>query len=76
MDFFVDEWKALAKEEVVFRKPPLQWFNPYISEVQVIRVGGRLRISEEKENTQHPIALLAGHNLIKLVLRYYNEKLL
>ncbi|XP_062714600.1 uncharacterized protein LOC134291174 [Aedes albopictus] len=75
-EFFVDECKALAKREAVQRKSPLRWFSPYISEDQVIRVGGRLRHSEEAEDTKHPMVLPAGHHLTKLILRYYHEKLL
>ncbi|XP_062556799.1 uncharacterized protein LOC134221625 [Armigeres subalbatus] len=75
-EFFVEEWKALSKGDSVPSRSPLRWFSPYISEDQVIRVGGRLAHSKETEDTKHPMVLPARHQLTRLILRYFHEKLL
>ncbi|XP_038120581.1 uncharacterized protein LOC119770210 [Culex quinquefasciatus] len=40
---FADEWNKLTKGKPVANSSPLRWFNPYISDEQLIRVGGRLQ---------------------------------
>ncbi|XP_039439114.1 uncharacterized protein LOC120420194 [Culex pipiens pallens] len=73
---FADEWNKLTKGKPVANSSPLRWFNPYISDEQLIRVGGRLRHSLESEDTKHPIVLPARHQLTRLLFRHFHEKLL
>ncbi|XP_065086352.1 uncharacterized protein LOC135708280 [Ochlerotatus camptorhynchus] len=75
-EVFADEWKALSKGEAIPRKSPLRWFNPYIAEDQVIRVGGRLGHSAERHDTKHPIVLPARHKLTRMILQHYHLQLL
>ncbi|XP_055634174.1 uncharacterized protein LOC129774459 [Toxorhynchites rutilus septentrionalis] len=70
------EWISLSKGEMVPRKSPLRWYNPYISEDGLIRVGGRLKHSAESEETKHPVVLPARHHFTQIIIRYYHEKLL
>ncbi|XP_058837430.1 uncharacterized protein LOC131693535 [Topomyia yanbarensis] len=75
-EVFADEWKALSKGTAVSRGSPIRWYNPFISNDELIRLGGRLRHSLESENTKHPIVLPAQHQFTRLILRYYHERLL
>ncbi|XP_058816868.1 uncharacterized protein LOC131680162 [Topomyia yanbarensis] len=68
-EVFADEWKALSKGTAVSRGSPIRWYNPFISNDELIRLGGRLRHSLESENTKHPIALPAQHQFTRLILR-------
>lgn len=73
---FADEWKALSKGEAVSRKSPLRWFNPYISNDLVIRIGGRLEHSMEQDDAKHPMVLPARHRLTRMILKHYHLQLL
>ncbi|XP_058816896.1 uncharacterized protein LOC131680194 [Topomyia yanbarensis] len=75
-EVFVEEWKALSKEYAVSKSSPLRWFNPFVSQDQLIRLGGRLKHSMESENTKHPAVLPPRHIFTRLLLRYYHERLL
>ncbi|XP_065094195.1 uncharacterized protein LOC135714754, partial [Ochlerotatus camptorhynchus] len=75
-EVFAEEWKALSKGEFVSRKSPLRWFHPFICKDGLIRIGGRLKNSEELESTKHPVVLPARHQLTRLILRYFHERLL
>ncbi|XP_055543376.1 uncharacterized protein LOC129728925 [Wyeomyia smithii] len=75
-EVFAEERKALMKKEAVSIRSPLRWFNPYLSENQVIRLGGRLKHALESENVKHPVVLPASHYFTRLLLRYYHERLL
>ncbi|XP_055588999.1 uncharacterized protein LOC129741299 [Uranotaenia lowii] len=76
LECFPDEIQALSKGENVPRRSPLRWFNPFLDQNGIIRVGGRIRNSAEHWNTKHPIVLPARHHLTKLILEYYHRRLL
>ncbi|XP_065077563.1 uncharacterized protein LOC135700834 [Ochlerotatus camptorhynchus] len=48
-EVFAEEWRVLSKGEYVSRKSPLRWFHPFICKDGIIRVGGRLKNSDELE---------------------------
>ncbi|XP_055613967.1 uncharacterized protein LOC129760346 [Uranotaenia lowii] len=73
---FADEWKALAEEKPVSRSSPMRWYNPFLTSEGVIRLGGRLRNSDEPHEAKYPIALPARHLFSTLLIRYHHEKLL
>lgn len=73
---FKDEWKALIRGEAVGRRSALRWFHPFVSEDGVIRVGGRLRNSNETRDVRHPIVIPARHRFTRLLLEYYHKRLL
>lgn len=75
-EVFVMEWRQLASRNPVLRGSPLRWFNPFIDDDQLIRLGGRLQHSLESEETKHPAVLPARHQFTRLLLRHYHERLI
>lgn len=73
---FKDEWNALSAGGAVAKKSPLRWFHPQLSQDKLIRVGGRLGNSAEREDTKHPIVLPARHPFTKKLLEHFHYKLL
>ncbi|XP_062557002.1 uncharacterized protein LOC134221844 [Armigeres subalbatus] len=73
---FADELKALSAKKMIPSKSPLRWFNPYLDEDEILRVGGRLKQSDESEDTKHPAVLQARHQFTRLVLLHYHLRLL
>ncbi|XP_053685891.1 uncharacterized protein LOC128735430 [Sabethes cyaneus] len=73
---FPNELKALARGEWVPRSSPLRWYNPFIAEDGLLRVGGRLGHSRESDDAKHPIVLPAKHLLTELLFKHYHLKLL
>ncbi|XP_055585069.1 uncharacterized protein LOC129737925 [Uranotaenia lowii] len=71
-----EEWKALKKQQPVPRSSQLRFFNPMLSEDNLIRVGGRLRHSSEAENTKHPIVHPARHPITRMIIEHYHKCLL
>ncbi|XP_052565872.1 uncharacterized protein LOC128093372 [Culex pipiens pallens] len=76
MESFADEIKALSARKTVAVKSPLRWYNPYLDQDNIIRVGGRLKNSDEPEDAKHPAVLPARHYFTRLVLKYYHLGLL
>ncbi|XP_055633682.1 uncharacterized protein LOC129774019 [Toxorhynchites rutilus septentrionalis] len=72
---FVEEWKALLKNDSVPRNSPLRWFNPYVSKDQVLRVGERLRNAAGCDDTKHPMVLPARHRFTRMLLKHYHVRL-
>ncbi|XP_065089398.1 uncharacterized protein LOC135710677 [Ochlerotatus camptorhynchus] len=52
-EVFAEEWRVLSKGEYVSRKSPLRWFHPFICKDGIIRVGGRLKNSDELEGVDY-----------------------
>ncbi|XP_039436949.1 uncharacterized protein LOC120418570 [Culex pipiens pallens] len=76
MESFADEIKALSARKTVAVKSPLRWYNPYLDQDNIIRVGGRLQHSDEPEDAKHPAVLPARHRFTRLILHYYHLGLL
>ncbi|XP_055590993.1 uncharacterized protein LOC129743074 [Uranotaenia lowii] len=66
---FADEWKMLTTGKSVSRSSPMRWYNPFLSTEGVIRLGGRLRNSDEPNDAKYPVALPAKHQLSTLLIR-------
>ncbi|XP_038117200.1 uncharacterized protein LOC119769297 [Culex quinquefasciatus] len=76
MESFAEEIKALSARKTVAVKSPLRWYNPYLDQDNIIRVGGRLQHSDEPEDAKHPAVLPARHRFTRLILHYYHLGLL
>ncbi|XP_053698923.1 uncharacterized protein LOC128745882 [Sabethes cyaneus] len=75
-DGFAEELKELEKGTPVSRRSPLCLLSPFIDSNRVIRVGGRLRLSEQPYLIKHPILLPSAHPFTRLIIRHFHEKLL
>ncbi|XP_029720518.2 uncharacterized protein LOC109429239 [Aedes albopictus] len=75
-EVFPDELRAIRKKEPVSRTSPLRWYHPYICQNGILRVGGRLRHSDETEDTKHPMILPARHPLTRMVFEQHHLRLL
>ena len=64
----------LIKEKKVLKKSHLYRLDPFLDGDGVLRVGGRLYHSDLELSDKLPILLPKGHNLSKLVIRYYHGK--
>lgn len=49
---------------------------PFLDSLGLIRVGGRLKISDFSFTKKHPILLPSNHNLIKIIVTDMHRKLL
>ncbi|XP_055633100.1 uncharacterized protein LOC129773511 [Toxorhynchites rutilus septentrionalis] len=73
---FNQEIRALSNSKPVPRNSSLRWFNPFIMEDGILRVGGRLSQSQERAETKHQIVLPAKHPITTMIFVYHHEKLL
>ncbi|XP_062714102.1 uncharacterized protein LOC115267934 [Aedes albopictus] len=71
---FAEEWKQLQKSQHVTPKSRLRWFHPFISDDQLIRIGGRLNQAPQPYDSKHQIILPASHSLSKLLVRSQHKK--
>ncbi|XP_058816128.1 uncharacterized protein LOC131679415 [Topomyia yanbarensis] len=76
LEGFANEWKALTNGKPVSGQSALRWYYPGIAEDRLIRLGGRLKHSQESDDTKHPIALPARHRFTRMLLQHYHERLL
>lgn len=56
--------------------PALYNLTPYVDEIGLIRVGGRLHNSEYNFDKKHPIVLDSKHYYTELVMKYFHVKLM
>ncbi|XP_055527048.1 uncharacterized protein LOC129719682 [Wyeomyia smithii] len=75
-DGFAEELRDLGKGKPVSNNSHLRLLNPFIDSDGVIRVGGRLRLSEQPYLTKHPILLPSSHPFTRLVIERFHRKLL
>lgn len=68
--------RAVRKGASVTRNSPLRWYNPFICKNRILRVGGRLKHSEEPDDFKHPMILPARHRCTRLLFEQYHLRLL
>ncbi|XP_053698496.1 uncharacterized protein LOC128745446 [Sabethes cyaneus] len=73
---FPSEVNALTRKEGVSRSSPLRWYNAFIANNGLLRVGGRISQSSQSEDMIHPIVLPSRHTVTKQLMRYYHHRLL
>jgi len=66
---FHQEYRCLSKGHVLKKNSKLITLDPFLDEMGLIRVGGRLRHADLPEETKHPIVLPSKHHLTSLILR-------
>ncbi|XP_055522867.1 uncharacterized protein LOC129717047 [Wyeomyia smithii] len=73
---FGDEIKQLAAGNQLFKRSSLRLLNPFLDMAGVMRVGGRLRLSDEGYDFKHPILLPGFHYFTRLLLMSIHLKTL
>lgn len=62
----------MVKTSSIISPPSLAQLAPYVDEVNVIRVGGRLHLSNIHHDAKHPILLPRSCHLTDLIIRHYH----
>lgn len=70
--YFKKEIQDLSKNGQVSNSSKLLKLTPFLDEVQLVRVGGRLNHSLLTEGQKHPIVLSSSCNLTKLIFEDYH----
>lgn len=71
---FPVEWAQLSKKRPLATKSKLRWFNPFMSEEGVIRIGGRLTNAQQSFDSKHQILLPAHHSASRLLVKQVHER--
>ncbi|XP_045459596.1 uncharacterized protein LOC123670134 [Melitaea cinxia] len=66
---FSDDIKQLKSHGYVLKKSKIRNLCPFLDNIGILRVGGRLQRSQIAYDTQHPIILPAKSHLSKLVIK-------
>lgn len=72
---FASEVKSLKRDKTIAKNSKLISLNPYIDDVGIMRVGGRLENAHIPEDAKHPIILPANHHFTKIIIRERHERL-
>jgi hypothetical protein len=72
-DCFKAEVDALSSQSPVGSSSTLVALDPFLDDVGLLRVGGRLRQGDFPIEEKHPIILAAKHHVTKLLIRHYHE---
>ena len=64
----------LLKKKTLPKGNRLYKLDPFLDDLGILRVGGRLRRSCLSYNVQHPIILPKSGHLVELIIRHYHEK--
>ncbi|XP_011858887.1 PREDICTED: uncharacterized protein LOC105556404 [Vollenhovia emeryi] len=66
---FVEEYRSLSKGAPISTSSKILTMSPFLDEDGLIRVGGRLKNSEQNAEACHPILLSAKHELTKRIIQ-------
>ncbi|XP_055522570.1 uncharacterized protein LOC129716754 [Wyeomyia smithii] len=69
---YQQEINRLERKGEVNRSSSLRQLKPYLDERHLLRVGGRLQLSELSYNTKHPI-LLPRHSILTALILYHEH---
>ncbi len=72
--FFSKEINCLENKVNVNKESSLKFLDPFLDDIGIIRVGGRLKNAQYSYDKCHPITLSAKCNFVKLLVRYLHEK--
>ena len=61
-----------SKKKCTMKKSALFRLDPFVSDDGLLRVGGRLRRTRLEYGEKHPVLLLKGHHVSKLIVRHYH----
>ncbi|XP_062542529.1 uncharacterized protein LOC134210504 [Armigeres subalbatus] len=75
-DVFGDEIKDLQRGNTVMKKSPIRRMCPFIDPEGILRVGGRLNLSQLPYQSKHPALLPKDHPFTRLIGEHYHRKLL
>ncbi|XP_053685671.1 uncharacterized protein LOC128735203 [Sabethes cyaneus] len=73
---FANEIKILEKKESLPNGSKFRLLSPFIDEERVLRVGGRLNLSQLPYQTKHPVLLPDAHPFTRLLAEHYHVKML
>ncbi|XP_062533336.1 uncharacterized protein LOC134202324 [Armigeres subalbatus] len=74
-DCFAEEIRYLGRGESVSKRSNLRLLSPFVDADGILRVGGRLRLSEQPYLTKHPVLLPSSHPLTRSIVKHYHLKL-
>ncbi|XP_040164694.1 uncharacterized protein LOC120901056 [Anopheles arabiensis] len=74
-DAFSAEIKQLKKGEALMKQSPLRKLTPFLDTEEVIRVGGRLILSQLPYQSKHPAVLPKNHKFTRLLAEDYHEEM-
>ncbi|XP_058813142.1 uncharacterized protein LOC131677376 [Topomyia yanbarensis] len=75
-DVFAEEMRDLGKGYAISKRSDLRLLSPFVDPDGILRVGGRLKLSEQPYMTKHPILIPSSHPFTRLVAQHYHLKLL
>ncbi|GFX01249.1 integrase catalytic domain-containing protein [Trichonephila clavipes] len=67
--YFQKEIRSIKKQISLPSKSPLRSLHPFIDEHGLVRVGGRLKNSQLRFNSKHPIILPSQHSISELLIK-------
>lgn len=71
---FSVEWKQLSEKRPLSTKSKLRWFNPFMSDEGIIRIGGRLTHALQPFDSKHQILLPAHHPYSHLLVKQVHDR--
>ncbi|XP_026462792.1 uncharacterized protein LOC113365449 [Ctenocephalides felis] len=71
---FKNEIESLSNHEPIKTKSDLKSLNPFLDENGILRVGGRIKLSDLGYDKRHPMVLPKNHALSSLIARYEHIK--
>ncbi|XP_055615114.1 uncharacterized protein LOC129761420 [Toxorhynchites rutilus septentrionalis] len=74
-DAFNDEIRELEKGKSISKKSTIRLLNPILDSERVLRVGGRLNLSQLPYHTKHASLLPANHPFTRIIAEHYHLKL-
>ncbi|XP_053698861.1 uncharacterized protein LOC128745814 [Sabethes cyaneus] len=75
-DVFQQEIKDLRENKLVAKHSPIRLLSPFLDPEEIIRVGGRLRLSDQPFLSKHPALLPSNHPITRLIAKSHHLSLI
>ncbi|XP_039309934.1 uncharacterized protein LOC120358749 [Solenopsis invicta] len=72
-EYFSKELELLAKQQNLNKNSSILRLNPFIDEIGILRVGGRLKFSHLPYDAKHPILLPGRHPFSRLIVIHIRD---
>ena len=65
---------ALIQNQPLSKKSKLLSLTPFLDEMGIMRIGGRLSKADIQSSAKHQLILPGRHHVVQLLIQQYNEK--
>ncbi|XP_067275269.1 uncharacterized protein [Pseudorasbora parva] len=73
-EVYREEFESLTKHGKVSQRSTLQRLDPFVDDIGLLRVGGRIHCADVSEPEKHPLIIPPNNYVVDLLIQYYHDQ--